>query len=263
MKSIVSSCQQKGEPVETKNSGVQSVERAFSILEEMAKKGGEIGLTDLASELDLAVPTVHRSMKTLVSLGYAKRNGSRKYTLGASLLLLGDAASRGIASWAKPALLSLANECGETVNLAALEGDRVVYIAQSPSKHNMRMFTESGRRVLPHSCGVGKAILSTLKNEESKEIISHTGMPKYTPTTHLTWKSLHSDLMEIREKGYAIDEGEQEVGVRCIAAPLLGVRPATAISISGPATRVTDSFIKKFVPLLLTTAAHLADESRH
>lgn len=249
--------------VNTKFSGVQSVERAFSILEEMARSGGEIGLTELGTKLDLAVPTVHRSMKTLVTLGYAKRNGSRKYTLGASLLLLGEAASRGIASWAKPALLSLASECGETVNLATLEGDRIVYIGQSPSKHNMRMFTEAGQRVLPHACGVGKAILSTLDDEDSKELISHTGMPKFTSTTHVTWNALKNDLAAIRISGYAIDEGEQEVGVRCIAAPLIGVRPLTAISISGPATRVTDAFIKKFAPTLLATAADLANEFGH
>jgi IclR family transcriptional regulator, acetate operon repressor len=257
---MLTSSAQKGEPVETKVSGVQSVERAFSILEEMARNGGEIGLTTLATKLGLAVPTVHRSMKTLVSLGYAKRNGSRKYTLGASLLLLGEAASRGIASWAKPTLLTLANECGETVNLATLEGDRVVYIGQSPSKHSMRMFTEAGRRVLPHACGVGKAILSTLEEEDAKEIISHTGMPKYTSNTRTTWKSLNNDLLGIRSTGFAIDEGEQEVGVRCIAAPLLGVSPPTAISISGPTSRVTDSFIKKFSPKLLETAADLANE---
>ena len=66
--------------------------------------------------------------------------------------------------------------------------------------------------------------------------------------------------MRVRETGYAIDEGEQEVGVRCIAAPLLGVTPPTAISISGPTSRVSDSFIKKFAPLLLATAAELAEE---
>lgn len=257
------SSQQKGKPVAEKISGVQSVQRAFSILEEMARNSGEIGLTELATKLELAVPTVHRSMKTLVSMGYAKRNGSRKYTLGASLLLLGDAASRGIASWAKPALLTLANECGETVNLATLEGDRIVYIGQSPSKHNMRMFTEVGRRALPHACGVGKAILSTLEDEESQKIISHTGMPKYTPTTHATWRSLKKDLIAIRSSGFAVDEGEQEIGVRCIAAPIEGVKPPTAISISGPATRVTDAFIKKYVPSLLAAASDLAEEFGH
>lgn len=241
-------------------SSVQSVDRAFSILEEMARNGGEIGLTELATALGLPVPTVHRSMQTLVNLGYAKRNGTRKYTLGASLLYLGEAASRGMASWAKPSLLALSNICGETVNLATLEGDRIVYIGQSPSKHSMRMFTEAGRRVLPHACGVGKAILASISEAKGKEIISHTGMPKYTETTHTTWKSLHKDLEGIKSRGYAIDEGEQEVGVRCISAVLIGVASPTAISISGPATRVTDAFIAQYSPLLLEYASELAKE---
>lgn len=244
----------------SKVASVQSVDRAFAILEEMARNGGEIGLTQLAAELDLPVPTVHRAMQTLVYLGYAKKNGTRKYTLGASLLYLGEAASRGMASWAKPALLALSNACGETVNLATLEGDRIVYIAQSASKHNMRMFTEVGKRVLPHACGVGKVILAGISEAKAKEIISHTGMPKYTENTHITWKALQKDLAAIKSRGFAIDEGEQEVGVRCISAGLVGVAYPTAISISGPATRVTDTFIAKFSPLLLECAHELALE---
>jgi IclR family acetate operon transcriptional repressor len=85
-------------------------------------------------------------------------------------------------------------------------------------------------------------------------------MPKYTDTTHTTWKSLQKDLEGIKSRGFAIDEGEQEVGVRCISAVLIGVASPTAISISGPGTRVTDAFIKKYSPLLLEYASELAKE---
>lgn len=240
--------------------GVQSVERAFAILEEMARAGGEMGITELSEKLDLPVPTIHRAIKTLVSLGYAKRNDSRRYSLGSSLLFLGDAASRGIGSWAKPALLALANISGETVNLAVLEGDQIVYVAQSPSRHYMRMFTEAGRRVLPHACGVGKAILAQLPDGEVEQILRNTGMPRYTQSTITTWPKFRTELIKIRKNGFALDEGEQEVGVRCLSVPIAGISPRSAMSISGPVTRVTDNFIERFTPKILESAKLLSEE---
>ena len=241
-------------------SGIQSVERAFAILEAMAEENREIGVTQLSERLSLPAPTIHRSIKTLVALGYARQSESRRYSLGSRLLYLGDSAARGMASWAQPTLLALSNECGETVNLATLEGDLVVYTAQSPSRHSMRMFTEVGRRVLPHSCGVGKAIMSQLEDTEAKKIVKHTGMPKFTPTTITTWNALKDELALIRENGFAMDEGEQELGVRCIAAPVLGMTNPTAVSISGPQTRVDKAFITKYTPSILMAAKILSTE---
>lgn len=243
-----------------RSSGVQSVERAFSILEAMAQENREMGVTELSEKLQLPAPTIHRSMKTLVALGYARQNQSRRYSLGSRLLYLGDSATRGMASWAKPVLLALSNECGETVNLATLEGDLIVYTAQSPSRHSMRMFTEVGRRVLPHSCGVGKAIMSQLEDSQAQTIIKHTGMPKFTPTTITSWKDLQTELEGIRHNGYAMDEGEQELGVRCIAVPVPGMAIPTAVSISGPQTRVDQNFVKKYMPSILKAAQALSVE---
>ncbi len=243
-----------------RSTSVQSVERAFAILEAMAQENQEMGVTQLAEKLSLPAPTIHRSMKTLVALGYARQNATRRYSLGSRLLYLGDSATRGMAAWAKPTLLALSNECGETVNLATLEGELIVYTAQSPSRHSMRMFTEVGRRVLPHSCGVGKAIMSQLSDAEAQKITKSTGMPRFTSTTITTWKELKADLEKIRMKGYAIDEGEQEIGVRCIAVSVPGMSTPTALSISGPQTRVDNEFIKKYKPSILRAAEALSVE---
>lgn len=243
-----------------RSTSVQSVERAFAILEAMAQENQEMGVTQLAEKLSLPAPTIHRSMKTLVALGYARQNVTRRYSLGSRLLYLGDSATRGMAAWAKPTLLALSNECGETVNLATLEGELIVYTAQSPSRHSMRMFTEVGRRVLPHACGVGKAIMSQLSDAEAQKITKSTGMPRFTSTTITTWKELKADLEKIRMKGYAIDEGEQEIGVRCIAVSVPGMSTPTALSISGPQTRVDNEFIKKYKPSILRAAEALSVE---
>jgi IclR family acetate operon transcriptional repressor len=236
---------------------VQSVARAFGLLEALGDLGGEAGVSELAESLDLALPTIHRLLRTLVALGYVRQVPSRRYALGPGLVRLGDRATRLLATWARPALEALELSVRETANLAILDGDMVVYIAQVPSRHQMRMFTEVGRRVYPHSTGVGKALLSRLRDDEVVAIVRRTGMPQFTDTTHVSEEALLADLAEIRKRGYSIDEGEQEVGVRCFAMPVDGAFTPTAVSVSGPNTRITLDSAEWMVPALADTAAAL------
>jgi IclR family acetate operon transcriptional repressor len=155
-------------------------------------------------------------------------------------------------------LTQLVDITGETANFAIREGDLVVYVAQVPSRHSMRMFTEIGRRVLPHCTGVGKALLAQLPDSSVKEIVQRNGMPAMTAQTITNVDDLMEDLDRIRQRGWAEDDGEQEVGVRCIAAPVLGTGISSAISVSGPAARLTPEVTNTAGPLLLRTAADLA-----
>ena len=139
--------------------GVQSLERAFDLLERMADAGGEVGLSELSASSGLPLPTIHRLMRTLLASGYVRQQPNRRYALGPRLIRLGESASRLLGTWARPYLAELVEATGETANMALLDGDEVVYVAQVPSRHSMRMFTEVGRRVLPHSTGVGKALV--------------------------------------------------------------------------------------------------------
>src|SRR5437867_12602233 len=142
--------------------GVQSVERALSLLESLADLGQEVGVSELRTVTGLPFGTIHRLLGTLVQLGYARQNPeTHKYTLGPRLLRLGDAAGRHFEVWVRPFLTELMELSGETANLALLDDDSAVYVAQVPSrKHNVRMFAEVGRRVAPHSTGVGKVLLA-------------------------------------------------------------------------------------------------------
>src|SRR3712207_2915237 len=142
--------------------GVQSLDRAFLLLELMADAGGEVAISRLAADSGLAVSTIHRLVRTLVGRGYVRQLPSRRYVLGPRLIHLGEFASRMLATWAQPHLTRLVDVIGETANLAMLDGDRVVYVAQVPSRHSMRMFTEVGRRVHLHCTGVGKVLLAQL-----------------------------------------------------------------------------------------------------
>ncbi|MEU3861778.1 IclR family transcriptional regulator [Streptomyces sp. NPDC028722] len=238
--------------------GVQSLERAFDLLERMADAGGEVGLSELSAASGLPLPTIHRLMRTLVACGYVRQQANRRYALGPRLIRLGESASRLLGTWARPYLARLVEETGETANMALLDGDEIVYVAQVPSKHSMRMFTEVGRRVLPHSTGVGKALLAGVPDDEVRALLARTGMPAATDKTITTPEGFLAALEDVRRAGYAVDDSEQEIGVRCLAVSVPESPTAAAISISGPAGRVTEAATDKIVPVLQQVAVELS-----
>jgi len=245
---------------EARSGTVQSVERVFELLEIIADAGGEISLSDLAATAKLPMPTIHRLLRTCVTLGYARQLPSRRYALGARLIPLGERAGRQLGRVAQPRLVELVRELGETANMALLDGDQVVYVAQQPSPHAMRMFTEVGRRASLHDTGVGKAILATMTDDEVRRIVARTGMATPTVKSHSTPASLLDDLAEIRRRGYAIDDQEQEMGVRCYSVSVPGASTPIALSVSGPLARVDEAFGQRAVPILQRIAARIGDE---
>lgn len=249
-------------PAKARSGSVQSIERAFALLEIMADQGGTASLSHLAATAGLPLPTIHRLVRTLVDIGYVRQDASRQYVLAPRLIRLGEASASMLSVWARPHLSRLVDDLGESANLAMLDGDQIVYVAQVPSRHSMRMFTEVGRRVLPHCTAVGKALLANMPPQKVGEILQRTGMPGYTENTITDTKEFARALESIAGQGYAVDEGEQEVGVRCVAvAVAVADAPARlAISISGPATRMTDELIDRAVPLLTKAQAALADD---
>jgi IclR family acetate operon transcriptional repressor len=246
------------EPVSSARTGVQSLERAFELLELMAASGGDVALSQLAAESGLPVPTIHRLVRTLVSSGYVLQMPSRRYTLGPRLIGLGASASQKVEAWASPHLRSLAEATGESANLAMLDVDRVVYVAQAaPTRHTMRMFTEVGRRVYAHCTGVGKAMLAQLPDDTVRRLVASAGLPATTEHTITDVTTLLAELGRVRERGYAIDDGEQELGVRCVAVAVPGSH-ISAVSVSGPASRVTPEAVPALAAVLRESALALA-----
>ena len=238
---------------------VQSLERACTLLDLMGQAEGDIGLSELSDQSGLPLPSVHRLMKTLIGRGYGRQLASRRYTLGPRLIWLGEVASHLLARRARPFLAELVQTTGETANMAMMDGDEVTYVAQVPSKHSMRMFTEVGGHVKAHCTGVGKALLAQLDSKEVEALVARTGMPAKTPHTITDPASLLAELEVIRERGYAVDNGEQEVGVRCIAVPVIGTPTLIAFSVSGPEARMTDALSAEFAPTMKKVAATFAE----
>lgn len=218
---------------------VQSVERAFALLDTLSSRGGRASLGDLVADTGLAPATVHRLCATLADSGHLRRDAGRDYVLGPRLQRIGDAAQRATASWAVPVLTAVVEGTGETANLAVREGDGVVYLAQVPSPHSMRMFTEVGRRVDVHCTAVGKALVAGDDDEEVRGMLGRAGMRRFTESTIVDPDILIEELREVRRVGFATDESEQEEGVRCVAIAVGAGDAAFAVSASGPEARFT------------------------
>jgi IclR family acetate operon transcriptional repressor len=135
-----------------------------------------------------------------------------------------------------------------------------VYVAQVPSAHTMRMFTEVGRRVHLHCTGVGKALLMQMRDNDVRDLLTRSGMPAYTKATITDVDAMIDELQRSRERGYAADEAEQEIGVRCFAVPVPNAPTLTAISVSGPDGRVTVDAATYAVPILQRVAGELSAE---
>ncbi|MDQ4215291.1 IclR family transcriptional regulator [Microbacterium capsulatum] len=240
------------------STGVKSVSRVFDLLELIADAGGDATLSQLAAAAGLPLPTIHRLLRTLVGHGYARQLANRRYALGPKLVRLGEVANRQFGLIAKVQLQGLVDRLGETANLATIDGDRVVYISQVPSPHAMRMFTEVGGRARLHSTGVGKAILAQLSDDEVRDIAARAGLPRATARSLGSIETLLADLAICRERGYAIDDEEQELGVRCFAMPVPDMPVLTAVSVSGPMSRVSEEFADLAIPMLRDAAADIS-----
>jgi IclR family acetate operon transcriptional repressor len=238
--------------------GVQSIERAFGLLETMADQGGMMGLSQLATASGLPLPTIHRLVRTLVDLGYLRQEPSRQYVLGPKLIKLGESSAHMLSVRARPHLARLVDELGESANMAMFDGDQIVYVAQVPSRHSMRMFTEVGRRVLPHCTAVGKVLLAGMTPERTRDLLQRTGMPRYTEHTITDPDEFARQLAAAARNGYAMDDGEQELGVRCVAVAVPDAPAALAISVSGPVGRMSEQLVERAVPLLAEVSRSLS-----
>lgn len=237
---------------------VQSVNRALEILDIVAHAGAAIGITEIAEQSKLPQPTIHRLLQTMISAGYIYQTPRRRYALGARLISLSRYAGGALGVSLRPLLTTAVEQVGESASVAMLDQDFARYIAHVPSEHSMRMFTEVGNVVPLHSTGVGKAILSTMSDDEVRTTIGRSGMRPRTEYTLTDIEELLDDLRLTRERGYAIDNHEMEMGVRCVALSIPGDL-CLAVSLSGPGDRFTDDVIEnKALPALQNLSPELA-----
>lgn len=244
---------------------VQSAERIFKVLEILADNG-EMGLMELSTELGLHKSTVHRLLMSLICMGYAKQNEkNQKYTLTYKLVnMSGKILERmDIVEIAKPYLERLSNISGETVHLVRRDGSDILYIHKIEAKvGTIRMVSHVGMIHPMYCSGVGKAIMATLPEKEVKKIWDASVIERKTAKTIVTFEDMMKTLEQVRKNGYALDDEENEEGVRCIAASLRGYGKSVkyAFSISGPVSRMTKERIEELAADMKKVQAELSRE---
>jgi IclR family KDG regulon transcriptional repressor len=237
---------------------LSSVANSLRLIKAFSEDEYEIGISDLAKRLGLAKSTVHRLASTLLEQGILEQNsGDGKYHLGLALFELGAMVRRKMdfTMEARPFLRTLMEKTGETVHLASLDHDSILYIITHESKQALRMGSKVGTRAPVHSTAVGKTLLAFQSDEELERIFAR-GLPQSTPNTITDPKALRRELATVRSRNYAVDDEESEIGLRAIAAPIriYSGNVVAAISIAGPVHRMARRALLGWVRELVDAA---------
>jgi IclR family acetate operon transcriptional repressor len=246
---------------------VHVLAKALDLLDLLASRGS-MNLTQICHELGQPKSSVFRYLVTLEGHGYVQksRNGD-EYNLGIKLIELGHVAGRQFTVYeiALPFMRQLVEEFGETVNLAILEEGQVVYLEILEGTHSIRMAARPGQRDFAHSTAIGKAILAHSPPSEVADIVKQHGLPTLTPATITSLEGLRAELQHITQTGYSVDNIENELGVRCVAAPIFNhhATPIAAISVSGPADRIFGAKVELIGQELLEATQVISQKLGH
>jgi IclR family KDG regulon transcriptional repressor len=230
----------------------QTLDRALQILDFVGEKPRRIG--EIAEFLDVHHSTALRFLHTLRKHGFVHELPDHRYRLGATMFRLGFQALDGIElrSVARPYMERLSATTGETVHLGSLEDGDVVYIDKVESDHRVRMVSRIGAIATIHCTGVSKGILAFLPEAERRQLLEVHELTRFTDRTLTTVDALEADLTLSRERGYAVDNEENEPGIHCVSAPIFSGEGEVvgAMSVTAPVNRIDRETLLSFVPAL-------------
>jgi DNA-binding IclR family transcriptional regulator len=222
----------------------------------------DLSLSEIADLLDWPVPTTHRATGTLVEREFLARDPQTKrfrLGLGVARLVAPFLDQLGLPELAWPRLRALADETGETVNLAVLDRADVLYLLSCPGRFHLRVQATPGMRLPAHCTALGKCMLAQLDPEEARRRLGPEPYPALTNATARTWTTLERQLEAARTNGYALSVGEYESGLLACAVPVgPGAEPVAAMNVAASATRLSpETLVKTIVPRLTDVAAAL------
>lgn len=240
--------------------GVQSVDRALTILEQLARHG-EAGVTEIAGELGVHKSTAFRLVATLEAHRLVEQTEDRgKYRLGVGLLRLAGAttARLDLVQEARPVCKQLAADTGETVNIAVLSESSALYLDQVAGSSTLQPHNWVGQHIPLHATSNGKVLLSGLDRRRADELLAR--LSPYTPTTITAKTKLRAELERVREQGYALAVDELEVGLTAAAAPVRNVHGdvVASMSVSGPTFRLSGERLDEVVRAVVAAAEEVS-----
>lgn len=241
---------------------IRAVERALDILDVLARSDAGTSLGDIAKAIGLPKSSVFRYLSTLEMRGHVIRGTNEVFRLGAgrNYMRPGDVAR--LCAVAVARMQELCRRFDETINLGTLDGHRIVYLEVVESPKAMRFAATRGSSDPIHSSALGKIISSSLSDEEVRGILAVEGMPALTPKTLTTPEAFLRELAAVRERGYAVDDGENEGGGRCVAVALPHPFGA-AMSVSAPAARLSRESLPEIAATLRRAVDDIAQEVRN
>jgi DNA-binding IclR family transcriptional regulator len=240
-----------------------AVERALTMLEVVAQAQDGLSNAEISRKLGIPKSSASYILRTLENRGYLGRDAeSGKYRVGLKILSLSRGALGGldIRGVALPVMRRLMQQTGLTCHLAVLDGAEAVYIEKVEPEGFIRMDTWVGRRMRVHATSVGKAIVAHISQEDLEEILRKSGMEKRTPKTITTPSRLLKDLEKVRVQGYAVDDEENNLGARCVAAPIFDGRGSilASLGLSGTTQQVSTQTMPRIVDALRDAARHIS-----
>jgi DNA-binding IclR family transcriptional regulator len=245
--------------------GVQSLGRAFSILEEIARHREGIGLADLSKRVGLHNSTTFHLAKTMVSLGYVRQaRDTKRYRVGRPLFALAASALDEIemVNLATPILEDLSRESGESGHFAVRMGDAVVVIARTSGAGAFQLTDRVGVVRPAHCTALGKIVLASLRPDQLKRFLERVELKPSTGRSITDPNALMREVAEVRRSALAIDDGEYNAEVRCVAVPVFNFTGDVigALGVSGPVWRMTDEVLKGRAKQVRAAAARLSAE---
>lgn len=243
--------------------GVGVLKKALRILELVQASGPGLGVNEIGQKTNISRGTAYRVLSHLEREGYVARTDRGVYRIGAKLVRLASQANSqsALQEVARPVLQKLSQATGETVNLAVLDGDQVLYIEVIESAHDFRLVSKIGMRRPIYSTALGKALAAFLRPRECAEVIGLMSFRPLTPQTITSRTELEREFEKARCQGYALDNEETVLGARCVGAPILSSRgePLASVSIAGPITRVSEDKIPGFAAALKQAATEISN----
>lgn len=228
-----------------KTHSVPAVERTLTLLEILARSKRGLALSDIARNLRLPKSSTHCLLLTLERRGYLHRHEhTRRYLFGLKLFSLANMALAGIElrEQAAPFLKALMEATGLTVHMAILERDEVVLVDKVEPPGLFKLATWIGKRMDAHCTGVGKALIAYLREADLDHLIKEHRLPRHNENTVASTRKLKEEVTRIRKLGYSVDNEEDEIGLRCIGAPVFDSvgQVVAAISIAGTTSQITE-----------------------
>jgi len=219
---------------------VQSIHRAFVIIDAISKANNRgLSLSEIADKIDLPVSTVYRIVQNLAAWQYLAEKDDGNYVLGLTFLTMGNIVKDNLTlrNYARKYMEELNQETKETIYLAILDhkNNDIIYIDKVESQRNIKLAAGVGSHNYIHSTANGKALVSRLSNDKIREMLCAKGMPALTDRTITDMAAFLAEIDRVRQAGFALDDFENELGVRCVAAPICDYtgKVVAAMSISG------------------------------